>query len=167
MSLKQRRKKGIGGRVLSRDISELGLLAGDRLEPSPDLPNVFNFEELDPSSLVSVVFWPSSGDPQVKHRNLLFDAAIGVTPLSLLVDILHALLLGVLKNFAAELIWELVLSGLWINRSGRQVHEFADIAVTMVGSDLSTWFWNWHKASPIEKLTRMEKLYRGHAWVRE
>ena len=58
---------------------------------------------------IEVRFWRQSQCKRVKHRNPIFDAALGVTVQSLLLDILHAWLLGLVKDFVIHAIWELVL----------------------------------------------------------
>ena len=164
LALAQSRKKGIGGRVISRDLPSVGppggLLVGDRLEPSMGLPDIDGFEEINEYPF-EVTFWRPSGDAQVKHRCPLFDRELGVTPFSLLVDLLHSFYLGVLKAFTTELIWELLLSDVWVDRKGRQAEEFLDMCAGMVHADLQTWMWYRNISHPAERLTAIEWMTAG------
>ena len=67
------RKSGSRGRALIRAIPQLGLEAGDRLEPSDALPDVADFDNLA-YFLVSVTVWSIAKQTWASHRNLLFDA---------------------------------------------------------------------------------------------
>jgi len=62
-----RREGGARGRALEHDIPELGLQKDDRLEPSPLLPDVLQFEEM--SLPGHATFWRRSGTQRV-HRRL-------------------------------------------------------------------------------------------------
>ena len=52
------RKGGAGGRALRHDVAELGLLQGDRLEPSEELLDVHRFDAMTPP--FTVRFWRTS-----------------------------------------------------------------------------------------------------------
>ena len=72
-----KKKQGSHGRALQRDFPALGLLAGDRVEPSPQLPNVALLEEV--VTPAEVVFWRPSMETMARHRNPLLDLTIGIT----------------------------------------------------------------------------------------
>ena len=64
------------------------------------LVDVDKSESIDPRDLpIRLTFWRKV-QTHVKHKNPLFDEALGVTPDILVVDSLHALNLGTLKRFA-------------------------------------------------------------------
>ena len=88
-----KRKSGSRGRALIRAIPQLGLEAGDRLEPSDALPDVADFDNLAYFP-VSATFWSMAKQTWATHRNPLFDARIGINIDILAVDILHTLSLG-------------------------------------------------------------------------
>eukprot|EP00959_Pyramimonas_sp_CCMP1952_P154266 3227608-Pyramimonas_sp.AAC.1 len=106
------KRKDQAGRVLNHDVPELRLIAGDRLDPSPDLLDIAAFEELDLSTPKVVHFWRKAEDPHhrnltsVLRRNPLFCPQVGVTPeRSLHIDILHTLYLGVFQRYVCAVIW--------------------------------------------------------------
>ena len=155
-------RKGIGGRCLGRDLPELGLEEGDRLEPSAAMPDTHGFESIcvfDPP--IVVTFWRSRGDHQVKARNPLFDESIGITPFLLLVDLLHAFHMGVLKTFTTELVWELMLCGVWLESAGILDDPFLEMNAAMIHADFQTWIYNRNKSHPGENLTHIESLTPG------
>ena len=73
-----KRKQGACGRALRRAVPSLGLQAGDRLEPSHELPDVGAFGMLVLLPLV-VTFWRASQETICKHRNPLVDSQLGIT----------------------------------------------------------------------------------------
>lgn len=105
-----KRSSGFRGRALIRDLPEFRLLIGDRVEPSESLIDVGKFEEVP--SIIEVTFWRVVNN-RVRHRNPLFNSITGVTLLSLLVDALHAYVLGVLKEFTMHVLWEMIICNFW------------------------------------------------------
>ncbi len=65
-----RRKDGNHGRCLVLDFDDLGLKKGDRLEPTPAMPDVMAFDTREPP--VACCFWRASTDTLARHRNPLF-----------------------------------------------------------------------------------------------
>jgi hypothetical protein len=94
-----KRTYGKRGRCLKAAVPALGLLKGDRLEPTPRLQDVAKFETQ--AVPCTVTFWRKTEETSTKHRNPLFDRAIGIGVQTLKVDSLHCLALGV---------WQVVLS---------------------------------------------------------
>ena len=85
-----KRKDGSHGRALSAPIPSLGLRSGDRLEPSPELPDVAMLETLQLPS--TVVLWRLANDTSRRHRCPLWDDAIGLSPhRTIALDLLHSL----------------------------------------------------------------------------
>ena len=86
------------GRALRVDIPDLQLLAGDRLEPHPKMPDVGaidNFKAVP----IELLFWRRSCETMTRHRNPLFDEDLGITAEETFVpDWLHALSLGVYQR---------------------------------------------------------------------
>ena len=107
-----KRKHGFCGRVLRKDLPDYNLHAGDRVEPCSSVPDVAAFEHL-PGDL-DCLFWRVTGNRRVKHRNPLFCAAAGITTLSLVVDVLHTIYLGLAKDLTMHAIWELLLSNAYV-----------------------------------------------------
>ena len=103
---KRSRKPSSFGRALSRDYPPLGLLAGDRLEPSPYLGDVAKFEGLPANATVR--FWRVKLQSRVIHRNPLFDPTLGLSHQSCAVDKLHTVYLGVLQSWLLRVLWLLI-----------------------------------------------------------
>ena len=101
------------GLALTEDVPSLGLRRGDRLEPwhsCPDVSAVFSMDQF-PAPLL---FWRPSCETVARHRNPIFDDSLG-TDLSTTatIDSLHAVYLGVMKDFCCQAIWWVLLAGLW------------------------------------------------------
>jgi hypothetical protein len=111
-----KRVQGSHGRALRANLPHLGLLAGDRLEPSTGCPDVGAFEQL--SLPATVLFWRPSEETIAKHRNPLFNPVTGVTLETLTVDTLHCLYLGVLQVHCSRVIWALIEADAWNVREG-------------------------------------------------
>jgi len=108
-----KRDAGVRGRALVRDVPEALLRAGDRLEPSPELPDIGEYENIVKFPM-TLVFWRSARDSLVLHRNPLWDSAVGITPTrSLTVDALHTMHLGVMQAWAKVVSWLLLDNGHW------------------------------------------------------
>ena len=85
-----KRKDGSHVRALRAPIPSLGLRSGDRLEPSPELPDVAMLETLQLPS--TVVFWRLANETICKHRCPLWDDAIGLSPRrTIALDLLYSL----------------------------------------------------------------------------
>ena len=99
------RNNGAHGRALRVDVPQLGLLKGDRLEPSFSLADVSKLETLGlPCDLL---FWRPRSETLSKHRCPLF-AVPGVSLKTLAPDTLHTLHLGCFKAFCQTTLWLLV-----------------------------------------------------------
>ena len=92
-------------------------MGGDRLEPSEALRDTGKIIDLT-SFPVTILFWRKLQN-RIKHRNPLFSTRAGVTPLIMLVDLLHAVNLGVMKHMACELMWQMLWDGVWGARGGK------------------------------------------------
>ena len=102
-----------GGRRLLTAPGFCGLAAGDRLEPSASIPDIGQAFDVQSTPLVAT-FWRTSRESLCRHRNPLFGKDLHILPsVSLVVDTLHALYLGVMHVFLRVSIWALVLSGFW------------------------------------------------------
>jgi len=102
----KRQRSSWRGRALKVSLPNFQLLAGDRVEPSPSVPDVALFETLPGDVLVT--FWRANST-RTKHRNPLLNPRLGVGIENFLVDLLHTLFLGVMKDLAMHCIWELIL----------------------------------------------------------
>jgi len=97
------------GRILRADVPALRLLAGDRLDPSVQLPDTLDFEHK--ATPFVCVFWRPRYDERnriaswVLRRNPLFCIELGTDPNDVLhLDTLHTLYLGVYATFVLEVL---------------------------------------------------------------
>ena len=118
-----KRTYGNRGRCLKAPVPHIGLLKGDRVEPSPQLPDTKLLEEQEVPC--TVLFWRRSRETAARHRNPIFDPEIGLTIKSLKVDSLHCLALGV---------WQVVLSAILAAIVAHDVYGAAAMGATTVES---------------------------------
>ena len=91
-----KRRVGNRGRCLTAPVLALGLLLGDRLEPSAALPDVGDFDAL--AVPATVTFWRCGEESLARHRNPIFGGPAGISPArNLTIDVLHCLHLGVMN----------------------------------------------------------------------
>ena len=97
------------GRLLSSDVAELRLFAGDRLEPTSQLRDIYAFEHAELP--FSCTFWREQRDARRRilswthRRHPLFSESIGTSPSRTLhLDTLHTLYLGVFATFCHTVI---------------------------------------------------------------
>jgi hypothetical protein len=145
-------KRAKGGLKLATDVPELGLSAGDRLEPSDSCPDVGAVSGLAPP--FTLTFWRDSEESISRHRNPLFRASYGLAAeTSMTVDTLHALYLGVMHVWCREAVWQLLTSGVY----GASATSGADLVVCCLA--MRTSLFNWYKARrakfPSEGLTEV------------
>ena len=100
------RKKGGAGRCLRVDLPEFGLNAGDRLEPSTDNPDIIGFDEWVAFPRYAM-FWRPSLETMTRHRNPMFSIEF-VSHELILIDILHAVYLGVAQVWILGAFWKMM-----------------------------------------------------------
>ena len=148
------------GRYLKIGLPHLGLEKGDRIEPShqcPDYEALFGLNDL-PRGGVVLMFWRRARETRVRHRNPLFDAALGITPSILMGDVLHVLFLGVLQEYGAAAFEALVRS----NYYGAPRHYTQDAVLehtlTHFKVELKSWYGDWEARHPGQELTRVQDM---------
>ena len=99
-----RRQSGSCGRALAADIaSEPRLQAGDRLEASPALRDVGDFEKID-TFPITITFWRPSASTLVHFRASLWDESLGLTPAwAPALDVMHMLFLGPMLSLGGHI----------------------------------------------------------------
>ena len=161
-----KRDKGSHGRALRIDLPDFSLAARDRLEPSPELRDVGQLDNVLESGLpITLTFWRVVGSGRLKHRNPFFDATIGVHLQILCVDELHAINLGSLTKFCQELIWHMFLSSVWHDVGKAALAQWLGTAVIKMRAELTLWEDRTASANPLHKTTRVQKLTAGHFGV--
>lgn len=89
------------GRCLSAQVASCDLLAaGDRLEPSLEIPDVAMFETLTPPFFAD--FWRAHKNSKLLHENPVLVRVPGVSVESYRDDVLHAWVLGPLQSQVAR-----------------------------------------------------------------
>ena len=140
------------GRVLAEPVASLGLVQGDRLEPSRGLPDIGAFEEITDFP-ADVILLRSSCEYAARHRNHVLTADLGLGPCdALCVDVLHAVNLGSLKEFVRVAIWWLVDACRWGFMS--TVEDTVTVAIRCITHELTEWYRARHQRYPQEGLTR-------------
>ena len=145
------------GLCLTQDYTPLGLRKGDRLDPTPSLPDIGNFFELC-CCPVDVTFWRPDRATLARHRNPLFSLATGITPYRCLTtDLLHAFYLGIVKQLACTCFWFLIQSGLWGPPGGTEEERLERAREALV-IRLFQWYRARHQLHPEERLTRVNAI---------
>ena len=103
------------GRSLERDVivNDIQLFAGDRLEPSPSLEDIGDFNPDDVHLPCRVLFWRAKSNTVTLRRNPLFSQLASVSVESLAIDALHCLHLGVFRDFCTRALWVLISNDPW------------------------------------------------------
>eukprot|EP00959_Pyramimonas_sp_CCMP1952_P454458 9469938-Pyramimonas_sp.AAC.1 len=103
------------GRALTSDIPSLGLLKRDRLEPSANLIDTGDFDNMGgmPFKPFLVCFWRESNEERVHHRNPLLDPRLGISVLTFSIDEMHCVHLGIAKVYAGTVIWRMLLNNVF------------------------------------------------------
>ena len=152
-----RRKHGVHGRALVAGIVIQGvqLLVNDRLEPSLGLPDIGALEHRTEFPF-QIIFWRTSEESLARHRNPVFEPELGITPArSVVVDVLHAVFLGILLVWCRCAVWTLLLNGAY-GHAGEN-HEHLTISILVLRSNLMEWYPAYEKRAK-EKLTRVADL---------
>ena len=154
-----KRIQGSKGRALVEALPALGLRAGDRLEPCPQLPDICQLDKLTAADLpLRISFWRVSNETCCLHRNPLFDRSLGISPLSITVDTLHTLHLGAFLVYCRYVTWRLLLSGCWATTDSNTEAEMLQIAVMCMRAELFRWYRDRARSHPEENLTRLSDL---------
>ena len=146
---------GYRGRVLVCDVPAVGLLRGDRVEPSVWLRDVSKFEYQQPP--FKVLFWRQSNQIFTHRRNPLFSPFTGISTLSLSLDTLHCLHLGVYQAFCLKVLWRLVLSDPWETRARNQ-EELIKLGVARCRLELFAWYAKQRRDNPTQRLQELQDL---------
>ena len=126
------------GRALMRDIPQLGLKKGDRLQPGHDIWDVGQIDTMDPPC--RLLFWRRTAETHVRHRNPVFSKETGIVPERVLViDWLHALSLGVYKYFISHL-WHMLFKYNVYGIGQCTDHEHILMSVGRLRNELFQWY---------------------------
>lgn len=106
-----KRADGSHGRAVQAHLPAIGLLKGDRLEPSPLMSDVALVDEAPLPC--SMVFWRVRAETQTRHRIPIFSEVAGVGPQTIGIDWLHTLSLGVMQTVLSNLVWALLNANIY------------------------------------------------------
>lgn len=100
------------------------------------------------------MFWRQSAETLARHRNPIFDEALGLAPeKTLCIDILHALNLGVFGNFCHCALRAVVNNGAWGRRACAD--ETVAAATLAIRNELKVFYRAWALEHPTSPLTRI------------
>ena len=150
-----RSKDGYKGRRLDRDLPELNLLRGDRLEPCPFLTNVGNYAQLRLPA--RVMFWRVKNQTIATRRNPIFSPTTHLSITHLAIDPLHTLHLGVYKAFVARALWCLVQNDVWKVGVPTQEERYI-LCIQRLRSELFAWYKERKRLSPQDPLYELQEL---------
>ena len=134
-----KRKNGNMGRCLMAPVPQFGLLVGDRLEPSLELPDVADFRTA--KIPITVVFWRRHRDgtkcmDAVLHRNPIFSSVLGTSPQrTLAIDTLHTLYYGPIQKYVQCVVWRVIAGNPWRFNGGME--ERLELAAARLRIDLA------------------------------
>jgi len=132
-----KRSDGGRGRCLKADIPSLALKAGDRLEPSPSLPDVASFDGKRVYPF-TVTFWRRAAETAARHRLPLF-CIPGVGPDALCIDMLHCVFLGIAQAYLSTVFWRVMVSNPW-RISATTIESFDSMACQRLHYDIMDFY---------------------------
>jgi hypothetical protein len=148
-----RRSAGNHGRCLVEAVPSLGLLVGDRLEPSPWLPDVGDFENVNLFPC-RILFWRTANEYLTRHRNPIFSIELGITTVrSITVDTLHCIYLGVLLVWCRHMVWILIVANIWV--AAGTMEEIVELSALAIRNDLKNFYRRHRQACPGDVLTHI------------
>lgn len=154
-----KRRNAGQGRVLTADLPDLGLKAGDRITEEGGLGDVANLEHQS-SFPCRLVLWRPSLEGMTRHRNPLFCYEIFLTPSRVItVDALHCVHLGVMLAFCKEVLWAMLEHGIWGRHQG--MTEQVENGVIAARHELEDFYRAWD-ANTTKKLTRVSRFGLKH-----
>ena len=151
-------KTGFHGRVLCSDLPEYNLLANDRLEPSFAIMDTGSgFDNMTQFPVVAT-FWRTSCETRAKHRNPLYNPAIGISVQLFLVDMLHCFYLGLLQTFSCALVWEMIICNCWNVTVHRNWDDLVTMSYRLLAVELNSFYDKWHRDGGKELTTVQQFL---------
>ena len=132
----------------------LSLIPGDRLEPSPILLDVADFDLINTFPVV-VIFWSVASQSRALHRNPLFSEELGVGLHSLAIDILHTLYLGVVARWVVAALWLLVAI---LGTYGGTEEAKNQQAIEILRCELFSFYGRRYREHPKEKISELSTL---------
>lgn len=153
----QKQKNGPRGRALTHDLPVLQLRKGDRLEPTPWMMDVAEFDDVTRFPF-RAVFWRRSSETRVTFRNPLWDLDLGLQLEVLAIDILHTVYLGSALFFVGFCLWLFVDGDFWrlgenLSKDGRWQNNIQHLRTLM-----QEYYRDLRRARPGRPATEVENL---------
>jgi len=133
------REDGYRGRYLRWNMKSLGLKKGDRLEPSPTLPNIGEgFDTIDEFPC-TILFWRRSKETLCRHRNPLFAPETGIDPYDVIcIDGMHTNSEGTVQQFCSWVVHHFVNHDLWKVGRAVQLNHF-NFSIMRMQTEFKLW----------------------------
>ena len=135
-------------------------MKGDRLEPAPACPDVGRVEECDMFPM-RLVFWRPSAEGLCKHRSPLMSTRTWISIQSLCVDEMHTMHLGVLGNFVAAALWQMIEADCWNVSAGLPQEAAHERSALAIRQDLFEWYKVEKRARPLVRLYELMDFSLG------
>ena len=143
-SLTPRRNKN--GVCLATPIPELGLLAGDRLEPTAGLHDVYDVVNLQTPA--TLLFWRHASVPTVHRRHPLLCDELGIGMDMFTIDTLHTLHLGVFQFWLARCLWLFISTDAYSTGAAYSVDRISATLNSLM-SELKDWYPAYEQSRPL------------------
>lgn len=151
------RSGGSCGLSLRSDYEPLGLIAGDRVEPTEDMPDVAEFFVLSVFP-VRVLFWRVARETLLRHRCPLWSPGLGITPTRVVaIDLLHTFYLGPLNLWAKEAIWALLDAHIWATPGHTETEKVLN-GLRTIQHHLSRFYKKYDQEHRDDTLSRVSRL---------
>ena len=146
---------GSQGLTMTASLAHGVLLKGDRVEPVDG--GVGDWQQLyEESPLTKLCFWRVKKETMTKHRNPLFDSAIGTDIWNIMaVDCMHTWFLGIMQQFLAALLWELIKCNISKSTSSAAENRHQE-NMAELNRQLQSFYKLTEKRNPENKLSKME-----------
>eukprot|EP00972_Heterocapsa_arctica_P093460 13785154-Heterocapsa_arctica.AAC.2 len=155
------------GRVMEGDYLDLGLLKGDRLEPSSGCREIgVGFDAMAPGPYpITLVFWRRNAETAVRHRCPIMDLP-GCSVHILMIDTLHCVYLGVVPIVLEACIWLCVINNVW-RVGGAAAASRDEICISMIRAELFEWYKKHRQAHPGRNFAELQDLMFGMLGTRK
>jgi hypothetical protein len=153
-----KRENGGRGRCLMYALPALHLEEGDRLEPTPAMIDVADFDSATTFPL-RAVFWRRTSETAARHRAPIFSEGCGVTIEKVMaIDSLRTLSLGVFKVFVGHVFWKILQSDVFGIPSFHNASERHQLILLRLRAALFKFYSEWKDRCPGQILSQVSDL---------
>ena len=138
-----RRKRGSYGRRVMAAFPELGVKVGMRLEPGNDHRGVWLVDDWStnwPAEGVHLSLWDVAWEDGTRHRNPIFGDDTGLMVEAAAVDELHTMHLGVIADYAAAALWQVILGDAMDVGSAIAIEDSYRLRCDRIQAELADWY---------------------------